>query len=384
MLGLYTIGLVVNPIAGMGGRVGLKGTDGLVDRARILGAEPMAMGRAIEALRPLGDRNLRFLTAAGEMGETALAAAGITRYSIVHHPSEPTTARDTREACLKCVAGGSDLLLFCGGDGTARDVADAVDQTVPVLGIPAGVKMFSSVFAVDPGAVEAALPEGGAPLRCIDAEIIDVDEEAYRANEFRTVLHAVVRTLAAPGLVQASKQVFEEVDEERARAAIGAFIADAMLPGILYVLGPGTTTAAVARHLGLQGTLLGFDAVLDGKLVGSDLDERGILTLLGSVGEARLVLSVIGAQGFVIGRGTQVCTPAVLRRIGVEHLVLLGTPGKLIMTPTLHVDTGDPELDDAFGPHLQVVTGYGTAQRKRRAIRTHFTDPVVTSGKNRM
>ncbi len=383
MLDLHTIGLVVNPIAGMGGRVGLKGTDGLVDRARILGAEPMALGRAIEALRPLADRNLRFLTAAGEMGETALRAAGITRCSIVYHPSKPSTARDTREACLKCITEGIDLLLFCGGDGTARDVADAVDQTVPVLGIPAGVKMFSSVFAVDPGAVEAAIPED-APLRCIEAEVIDVDEEAYRANEFRTVLHAVVRTLAAPGLVQVSKQVFEEVDEERARAAIGAFIADAMLPGILYVLGPGTTTAAVTLHLGLQGTLLGFDAVLDGRLAGSDLDERGILTLLDSVGEARLVLSVIGAQGFVIGRGTQVCTPAVLRRIGLEHLVLLGTPGKLAMTPTLHVDTGDPELDDAFGPHLQVVTGYGTAQRKPRAIRTRFTDPEVTFGKNRM
>ncbi|KAF5043764.1 ATP-NAD kinase [anaerobic digester metagenome] len=364
---LETIGLIINPIAGMGGRVGLKGTDGLYDRARALGAEPAALQRAVEALHPLAGRQLRFLTAAGEMGETALAAAGITGFSIVYQPSDPTTARDTKAACRAFLGEGIDLLLFCGGDGTARDVADVVGQAVPILGIPAGVKMFSSVFAVDPAAIEAVIPEEG-PLRCIDAEVIDVDEEAYRSNEFRTVLHAMVRTPAAPGFVQASKQVFEEADEERARSAIGAFIADAMLPGILYILGPGTTTDAVARRLGLRGTLLGFDAVLDGKVVGTDLDERGILGLLGSAEEARLVLSVIGAQGFVLGRGTQVCTPAVLHHIGLENLILLGTPGKLARTPALHVDTSDPKLDAAFGPHLLIVTGYGTAQRKRRAI----------------
>ncbi len=368
---LKTIGFVVNPIAGMGGRVGLKGTDGLVDRARALGAKPAAQERAVEALRPLACRQFQFLTAAGSMGETALEIAGITGFSVVYRPSDPSNARDSEEACRSFLAKGIDLLLFCGGDGTARNIANVVDLTVPVLGIPAGVKMFSSVFAVDPGAVEAVLPEGGS-LRCIDAEVIDVDEVAYRSNEFRTKVHAVVRTPVAPGLVQASKQVFEEVDDERSRTAIGAFIADAMLPGILYILGPGSTTGAVTRHLGLQGTLLGFDAVQDGRLVGLDLDERGILFLLGSAGEARLVLSVIGAQGFVLGRGTQVCTPSVLRRIGLDHLVILGTPGKLAQTPALHVDTGDPHLDAAFGPHLQVVTGYGTAQRKRLVMRTVF------------
>ncbi len=375
MQGIERIGFLVNPIAGMGGRVGLKGTDGLVERARSLGAEPSARGRALEALRPLAGRDLRFLTAAGEMGETVLRDAAITGSSVVYHPSDPSTARDTREACRAFLDRGIDLLLFCGGDGTARDVADAVGGAVPVLGIPAGVKMFSSVFAVDPTAVGAVIPVSG-PLRCIDGEVVDVDEEAYRSNEFRTVLHAVVRTPAAPGLVQASKQVFEEVEEERARTAIGAFIADAMRPGLLYILGPGTTTAAVAGHLGLEGTLLGFDAVQDGRLVGADLDERGILDLLGSAGEARLVLSVIGAQGFVLGRGTQVCSPAVLRRVGPEHVILLGTPGKLARTPELHIDTGDPDLDAAFGTHLQVITGYGTAQRKRRAVRSdHASDP---------
>ncbi|MEN6341031.1 MAG: ATP-NAD kinase family protein [Methanospirillum sp.] len=364
MLAFRTIGLVVNPLAGLGGRVGLKGTDGCADRARALGAEPLAPARAAEALAPLAGHELRFVTAAGEMGAAPLVAAGIADADCVYLPPVPSTAADTRAACQAFLDAGVDLVLFCGGDGTARDVADAVGTAVPILGIPAGVKMYSSVFALDPGAVARILLADG-PVRCADAEVIDVDEAAYRVNDFRTVLHAIVRTPSAPGLVQAAKQVIEEADEDRARAAIGRFIADAMRPGVLYILGPGTTTGAVAGALGVEGTLLGFDAVLDDRLVGTDLAERDLLALLDSGREARLVLSVIGAQGFVLGRGTQVCTPAVIRRIGPGNLIVVGTPGKLARTPRLHVDTGDPELDRTFGPHLQVVTGYGTAQRKR-------------------
>lgn len=373
---LQKVGFVVNPVAGMGGSVGLKGTDGLADRAREMGARPAATVRAAAALRQLAGRPLRFVTAGGEMGEAALDAAGIAGYDCAYRPTLPTAAPDTRAACRAFLGEGVDLLLFCGGDGTARDVADAVGRAVPVLGIPAGVKMYSSVFAVDPGAIGAVLPADG-PLRCTDAEVIDVDEGAYRENELRTVLHAVVRTPTAPGLVQSTKQICEEADEDRARTAIGAFIADAMLPGVLYILGPGTTTGAVARHLGLEKTLLGFDAVLDGRLVGADLNESTILSLLETVHEARLVLSVIGAQGFVLGRGTQVCTPEVLRRIGPGRLLFLGTPGKLARTPLLHVDTGDPVLDGVFGPYLQVVTGYGTAQRKRLGTRPGATQAPV-------
>ena len=358
------VGLVVNPIAGLGGRVGLKGTDGLAERARALGAEPHAFARAAEALAPLAGSGLRFVTADGDMGGGPLAAAGISDYDCIYTPADPSSAADTRAACRAFLEAGTDLILFCGGDGTARDVADAVGSAVPILGIPAGVKMYSSVFALDPPTVARILLAEGS-LRFADAEVIDVDEEAYRANDFRTVLHAIVRTPSAPGLVQASKQVFEEADEDRARAAIGAFIADAMRPGVLYVLGPGTTTGAVAANLGVKATLLGFDAILDGQLVGVDLAEADLLTLLADGHEARLVLSVIGAQGFVLGRGTQVCTPAVLRRIGPDHLIVLGTPGKLARTPCLHVDTGDQDLDRAFGPYLRVITGYGTAQRKR-------------------
>ena len=341
-----TIGLVVNPLAGMGGRVGLKGTDGLADRARSLGAEPLAPERAAEALAPLAGHGLRFVTASGEMGAAPLAAAGIADFDCVYEPTNPSTAADTRAACRAFLEGSVDLVLFCGGDGTARDVADAVGTAIPVLGIPAGVKMYSSVFALDPGTVGRVILADG-PVRLADAEVIDVDEEAYRANDFRTVLHAIVRTPSAPGLVQAAKQVFEEADEDRGRAAIGAFIADAMRPGVLYVLGPGTTTGAVAERLGVKGTRLGFDAVLDGRLVGVDLAEADLLALLGDGLEARLVLSVIGAQGFVLGRGTQVCTPAVVRQIGTDRLIVLGTPGKLARTPRLHVDTGDPEIGRA-------------------------------------
>jgi predicted polyphosphate/ATP-dependent NAD kinase len=359
-----TIGLVINPIAGMGGRVGLKGTDGLSARARALGAEPAAGQRAISALAPLAGSKIRFVTAGREMGGDSLDAAGVSEYECLYHPPVLSTAEDTRAACRAFLDEGVDLVLFCGGDGTARDVADTVGTEVPLLGIPAGVKMYSSVFAVAPGAIARILQPEGKP-RIVDAEVIDVDEAAYRSNVLRTRLYAVVKTPAVPGLVQTTKQVFEEYDEARAKTAIGAFIADAMLPDVLYLIGPGTTTGAVMERLGLAGTLLGFDAVLDGHLVASDLNETELLSVLEGAQDVRLVLSVIGAQGFVLGRGTQVCSSTILSRIGKERVIVVGTPGKLERTPILYVETGDPALDRSFGPTIQVITGYGIAQRKR-------------------
>ncbi len=357
------IGVVVNPVAGLGGRVGLKGTDGLAARALALGAEPLAPRRAAQAIGPLSGSGVEFVTASGFMGEFSLREAGILDLYCLYEPDDPSSADDTRAVCRAFLAAGADLILFCGGDGTARDVADAVGTAIPILGIPAGVKMYSSVFALDPGAVSRIILTEGPP-HLTDAEVIDVNEEAYRGGEFQTELHAVVRTPSAPGLVQAAKQVFEEADEERARNAIGAFIADAMRPNVLYVLGPGTTTAAITDKLGLGKTLLGFDAVLDGRLIGTDLTESDLLALLDHHPEARLVLSVIGAQGFILGRGTQVCSPEVLSRIGIDRLIMIATPGKLARTPLLHVDTGDSVLDRAVGKFVRVITGYGTAQRK--------------------
>jgi predicted polyphosphate/ATP-dependent NAD kinase len=365
---MKTIGFLINPVAGMGGAVGLKGTDGQVEEAIRRGARPMAASRARETIDLLKDAPFRYVTCSGPMGEDVLTGAGISGFHVVHRTAPVTTAKDTRDACRAFLRHGADLILFCGGDGTARDLYDVVTDTIPLLGIPAGVKMYSAVFAVNPAAAAEILRSGTAsPLPVRDAEVMDVDEEAYRHGELKATLYGYAKSPYLPGLVQGAKQVFEDQDEELAKAGIGRFIAEVIrgTPEILYIIGPGSTTGAIAHALGVEKTLLGFDAVQDGRLVAADLNEQGMLTLLAGEGQARLVIGIIGAQGSVLGRGTQQVSPRVIRKIGIGNIIVVATPHKLRETPLLFMDTGDRELDSAFGEHLSVISGYHIAQRKK-------------------
>jgi predicted polyphosphate/ATP-dependent NAD kinase len=361
-----TIGFLVNPVAGMGGTVGLKGTDGQAEEAVRRGAVPRAAARAGETLDLLMGSGIRFLTCSGAMGQAALEAAKITSYEVVYASGEPSSGKDTMKACRTFIEHGVDLILFCGGDGTARDVLDVVDRTVPILGIPAGVKMYSAVFAVDPGAAAAILHRikaGAVSLR--DAEVLDVDEEAYRRGSLAARFYGTARTPYLPEQVQGAKAVVEEADDGRAKEEIARFIKEVMVPDTLYIIGAGSTTQAVLEHLGIESSLLGVDLVKNGRLVGKDADEATILANLSGAGRAKIIVSPIGAQGFVLGRGNQQISPAVLRRVGIENLVVIGTPAKLSATPRLYVDTGDALLDRSFGDSLPVVSGYRIAQRKR-------------------
>ena len=360
---MSVIGFLINPIAGMGGSVGLKGTDGKADEARRRGAVPHARDRAAITLANLkGIPDLSFLSCGGEMGEAALRQAGISRYRVVYTAQSESTAEDTQGAVRAFVAQGVDLILFCGGDGTARDVFAAAGRDVPVLGIPAGVKMYSAVFAVDPGAAAALL---AGPYRIADGDVVDVDEEAYRTGTLATRLYGVARVAARAGLTQPAKQVFEEADEERAKEEIARFMAEVMLPDTLYIIGAGTTTEAIARQLGIKKTLLGVDAVLNGRIIAADADENVLLSLTEKYPGARIVVSPIGAQGFILGRGSQQISPAVVRSVGVSRVIVVATPHKLRETPVLYVDSGDPAIDAGFGQSVQVISGYRIARRKR-------------------
>ncbi|HCU94938.1 MAG TPA: ATP-NAD kinase, partial [Actinobacteria bacterium] len=320
------VGLVVNPIAGMGGRVGLKGTDRVADVARAAGAEPVAPGRVsrfLEAFvrmqRKDPDLEVHWLTCAGEMGADALDRAGAAPadVEVVHTPATPTTAEDTKAAAAACVRSKADRLLCCGGDGNARDVAEAIAGAIPVLGIPSGVKMHSGVFAVDPKAAAEALAAFlRGQLRTGDSEILDLDEDAYRAGEWRVRLYAKARTLVEPNLVQADKMMFAEMSEESVLLELAEHFRDLFQeePGTLYLLGPGSTLESIAKRLRLEKTLLGIDAAVGGKTVAKDLDERRILDLLNRHPKAKLVVSPIGAQGFVLGRGNLQVSPEVMRR----------------------------------------------------------------------
>jgi len=305
------------------------------------------------------------------MGEESLARAGIDDYEVVYAvPKERTDATDTIAACRIFAGSGVDLVLFCGGDGTARDIYSVLGDRIPILGIPAGVKMYSSVFAITPEAAATILQGGIEERREIhvrDAEVVDVDEESYRRGELATRLFGIARSPYRPGLLQMTKQVYEDPDEERAKGEIARFLREVIggTPDILYIIGPGMTTAAIAGELGIPKTLLGFDAVKAGALVASDLDERSICTLLADNPRARLVVSIIGAQGAILGRGTQQVTPRVIRALGKENIIVVATPHKISETPHLFIDTGDAELDGEFGGSVQVVTGYMVARRVR-------------------
>jgi predicted polyphosphate/ATP-dependent NAD kinase len=365
------VGFIVNPIAGMGGRVGLKGTDDVVDLARSLGAAPVAPVRAramLDATRRLLEGRgreplIEWLTASGPMGEDALRAAGLDSVSVVFHVSGPTRASDTTRAVEACLDSGALLIVFCGGDGTARDVGRAVAGRVPILGIPSGVKMYSGVFGVSPArTAEILVRYLKGEIAASDADILDLDEAAYRRGEWVVRLCDSARTPHEPALVQSAKLVIGESADRDAKDAIAEQLQEEIErePDALWLLGPGSTVAAVATRLGVRKTLLGVDALVDGAVVARDLDEREILALLERHARRRLVLSPIGAQGFVLGRGNQQLSPAVVRRIGRDAMVVVATPSKLQLTPVLRFDTGDAALDAdlAHPAYLRVVTGY--------------------------
>ena len=291
------------------------------------------------------------LAAGGEMGAD-LAGTAITE------AVAESTAADTRAAAIALADAGVDLLLFAGGDGTAVDVLAAVGDRLPVIGIPAGVKMHSAVFGVTPrragelaAAFVAGRVRGDAP-----GEVMDVDESDLRAGLISPRLHGFLRVPVAPGLVQGGKARSAPA-EAAAQAAVAAHAAE-LLDGVTALIGPGTTTQAVMAALGLPKSLLGVDVVQGGRLLAADADEETLLGLAGP--DAIVIVTPVGGQGFVLGRGNQQISPAVLWTIGVDRLLIVATEAKLAALGgrPLLVDTGDPELDTALAGYRRVVTGY--------------------------
>jgi len=363
-LDVKRLGLIVNPIAGMGGRVGLKGTDGLeiLDRARTLGAVSTAPSRAFEALvrlAPLKDL-IEIITYPQEMGENEARKAGFEPTVIGDITPGNTTPVDTRAAASEMMKLGVDLILFAGGDGTARDIHATVDGKVPVLGIPAGVKIQSGVFAINPArAGDIAVRFMRGDLTTVqELEVMDIDEEAYRDNRLSARLYGYLRVPYEEALVQGSKEATGS-SEEISLEAIASEVVEGMEEDTLYIIGPGTTTRPIAEELGLVKTLLGVDVVENGRLVASDVNEEKLLKLIEGR-RAKIIVTVIGGQGFIFGRGNQQISPEVIRRVGAENLIIVASPGKLaaLKGRTLLVDTGDPEVDEMLSGYRKVVIGY--------------------------
>jgi predicted polyphosphate/ATP-dependent NAD kinase len=357
------IGLVVNPVAGLGGAVGLKGTDGpdTVAEALRRGARPEAGPRARRALERLAQRRpgAAIVVAPGLLGEDW--AAGLALSPEVAGPRDVTgTARDSREAVA--AMGGCDLVAFAGGDGTARDVAAALGPGQGMLGIPCGVKMHSGVFAVTPeaaGALLADLLTGPDPPAWEEAEVMDIDEAALRAGRLSPRLYGLARVPVARSRVQAAKGGPREDAAAALRGAAREVVAG-MDASTLYVIGPGSSAGAVMRAAGHEPTLLGADAMRAGRVVARDARAAELERLAGD-GPVRIVLGVTGRQGFLLGRGNQQIGRPLIARAGREGLVVLATEAKLaaLAQPRLWVDTGDPALDAGLAGFVRVRTGAG-------------------------
>lgn len=353
---MFTAGFVINPIAGMGGRVGLKGTDGLYKEALRRGAKEVAEDRAKKFLKEMDGEKIIFLTASGKMGENVIREFNFG-YRVVYQAPKITSAQDTKNTCLKFLDSGVGLIIFVGGDGTARDVVEVVNSKVPILGVPSGVKMYSSVFCVKPskcGEIVKKFLKNEVKFK--DAEVLDINEEAYRNNRLEIKLYGFARVPYIQDYIQNSKSEYYGEEEEEDKEAIAEFFAENVEKDVLYILGAGTTVKKIADKMNVEKTLLGVDAYYNGKVVGRDLDEKEILNILEKYPHAKLVITPIGSQGFVFGRGNQQISEKVLKRVGRENIIIVATPSKIRDIDKLRFDLDNCEF--LKGYH-KVLVGYG-------------------------
>jgi predicted polyphosphate/ATP-dependent NAD kinase len=360
------IGLLINPYAGIGGPVALKGSDGesIRDEALARGAELRAVERSRRAFKVLAAAapDTRIICWGGAMGADALVELGL-EYRVCGEPAAtPSEPADTRGAALALAGEDIDVLVFAGGDGTARDVLDAVGDTIATLGIPCGVKMHSGVYAVSPeaaGELLVQLAQAGL-VNVQRREVRDIDEAAFREGIVKARYYGELLTPEEGRFLQHTKVSGVE-SEELVAEDIAAEILETMDANTLYLVGPGSTTAAIAAALGVSGTLLGVDAIYNGRLLRADASADQLLELLNKhEGPAVIVVTAIGGQGHVFGRGNQQFSPAVIETVGLDNITIVAGKGKIsgLGGQPLLVDTNDPDLDQALCGYRRVITGY--------------------------
>jgi predicted polyphosphate/ATP-dependent NAD kinase len=361
---MFKLGVLINPLAGIGGPLALKGSDGaaIVDEARRKGLSLTAGPRTCEALRQLTDRRCTVYCFAGDMGADVVREAGFEPVIVGAAQASPSTAEDTVNAARRLHEVGADLIVFAGGDGTARDICRALGDSVAVLGIPAGVKMHSGVYAVSPQAGGEIINQlmAGQLVDIGLAEVRDIDEDAFRQGQVRSRFYGELLVPREGRFLQHTKNSGREV-EELVLADIAADIIESMSPDCLYLIGPGTTPRSIMEALGLDNTLLGVDALLDQQLLAMDLDERGLLALIEKHnGPVKVIITPIGGQGHILGRGNQQLSAAVIRAIGIDNIIIVATKTKIteLQGRPLLVDSNDRQLDAAMAGYRMVISGY--------------------------
>ncbi len=362
MNNLKKMGLIINPIAGMGGKVGLKGTDGVLQQAKLLGAIPESANRAslaLDALKSIEEK-IQIVTCSGSMGEDLVKEFGFDIRIIRESVNDYTSRIDTIQAAKEMVKEKVDLLLFAGGDGTARDIYFAIKDELVVVGIPTGVKIHSAVFAINPqraGEIARKFIVNTSPATQ-EVEIMDIDEGAFREDVVKTKLYGYVKTPFEKKFLQVKKAGSIKSDIA-AQWDIAHSIVENMEKDTFYIIGPGSTTRPIMQLLDLPYTLLGVDLIYNKRLVKNDLTEKELLETL--FGYCKIIITPIGGQGYIFGRGNQQISAKVIEKVGKENIIIIATRQKLqqLKGRSLLVDTDDRELDKKLEGYVGVVTGYG-------------------------
>lgn len=358
----FKLGLVINPYAGLGGQAALKGSDGVAQQALAMGVEPRAHERVRQALKgiePWRER-VQILCAPGPMGEDLLASMGFDYEVVGELTGSETSAADTERMVKLLQARSLDLLLFAGGDGTARDVCNSIRPGQLVLGIPAGVKIHSGVYAVNPRAAGelVALLLQGELVRLGEAEVRDIDEDAFRQGSVRTRHYGELSVPEEGRFVQQVKQGGRE-QETLVLDDVAAWLQEMQDDVEGWIFGPGSTNLGLLEAMGLHGTLLGVDVMRNGELILADATEAQLWELVNQ-GEWRILVTAIGGQGHILGRGNQQISPRVLEAVGLDNLFVVATRTKLktLRGRPFLVDTGDADLDQRLTGLRRVLSGY--------------------------
>lgn len=366
----FILGLIINPISGMGGSVGLKGTDGndILKKAIELGAKPNALNRTKELLKELISikSKLKFITCPANMGEFTLKEMDFEYESLNHPIFEEvkgvfdTTANHTKIAA-KFMKNIEDLqlILFVGGDGTARDIVSAVNKNKPCLGIPSGVKIYSSVFSLNPKSASSIIMQFLWEETALkESEVLDIDEEEYRKGKLVSKLYGYLLTPFNPDFSQLSKMGTPNSDLNN-QQRIAKRVIEELENDVYYLIGPGTTTKAITNALKQEKTVLGIDLLLNKQIEGYDLNEQQILSHIEGK-KTKIIVSLIGRQGFLFGRGNLQFTPRILKKIGAKNIIIVSTKFKLQNIPNqiLRLDTRDPKLDEEMKGLYKIIADY--------------------------
>ncbi|CED61126.1 Putative uncharacterized protein [Moritella viscosa] len=357
----FKLGIIVNPVAGIGGSVALKGSDNVAQQALSLGAIPQANNRMLQALGQFADLAQRFtvVTAGGEMGERCSLELGFDVEVVYRPENDVTTEQDTYAAVDALLTQDIDLLLFAGGDGTARNICATINDAVPVLGVPAGCKIHSGVYGVTPKAAGCVVRRLilGELVTLADADVMDIDEVAFRQGTVKAKRYGEMMVPSDLRYVQSVKMGGIESDELVLTDIAADVMAD--MEDEYYIMGSGSTVAFTMAELGLDNTLLGVDVVHQHELIALDQTAAQLIALTKDQ-PCKLVITLIGGQGHIFGRGNQQLSPQLIKQIGKENIIVLATKTKLsaLAGRPLIVDTGDVELDQALSGFIRVTTGY--------------------------